>query len=127
MRRAINTIKKEEYNQLLKEAAQRMSKTFFRLCEEEDIKMREADDKGNFDKAEKHNIFKLDKIDNIVNINKVWHDGSEKPDTDKGDLLIITKDAFRKDVYVHQNAYYVLKYGCVRWAYIKDLIPNKED
>lgn len=141
MRRAINTIKKEEYNQLLKEAAQRMSKTFFRLCEEEDIKMREADDKGNFDKAEKHdfnaralmcmadmyyNIFKLDKIDNIVNINKVWHEGSEKPDTDKGDLLIIVKDAFGKYVYVHQNAYYVLKYGCVRWAYIKDLIPNKE-
>lgn len=60
-------------------------------------------------------------------INSVWHDASEKPDTDKGDLLVIVKDAFGKDVYVRQNAYYVLKYGCVRWAYIKDLIPNTED
>lgn len=59
-------------------------------------------------------------------INSAWHEGSEKPDTDKGDLLVIIKDAFGKYVYVHQNAYYVLKYGCVRWAYIKDLIPNKE-
>ena len=60
-------------------------------------------------------------------INSVWHNGSVKPDTDKGDLLIVVKDAFEKDVYVHQNAYYVLKYGCVRWAYINDLIPGKED
>lgn len=60
-------------------------------------------------------------------INSVWHDASEKPDTNKGDLLVIVKDAFGKDVYVRQNAYYVLKYGCVRWAYIKDLIPNKEE
>ena len=60
-------------------------------------------------------------------INSVWHEGSEKPDTDKGDLLIIVKDAFGKDVYVRQNAYYVLKYGCKKWAYIKDLIPNMED
>lgn len=59
-------------------------------------------------------------------IDSVWHEGSEKPDTDKGDLLIIVKYA-GKDVYVRQNAYYVLKYGCKKWAYIKDLIPNKED
>lgn len=59
-------------------------------------------------------------------INSVWHEGSEKPDTDKGDLLVIVKDAFGKYVYVHQNAYYVLKYGCVRWAYIKDLIPTED-
>lgn len=60
-------------------------------------------------------------------INSVWHEGREKPETDKGDLLVIVKDAFGKYVYVRQNAYYVLKYGCVRWAYIKDLIPNMED
>lgn len=60
-------------------------------------------------------------------IDSVWHDGSVKPDTDKGDLLIVVKDAFEKDVYVHQNAYYALKYGCVRWAYIRDLIPNQEN
>lgn len=58
-------------------------------------------------------------------INSVWHNGSVKPNTDKGDLLIVVKDAFGKNVYVHQNAYYVLKYGCVRWAYIRDLIPNQ--
>jgi hypothetical protein len=60
-------------------------------------------------------------------INSVWHEGSEPPKTDKGDLLIIVKDAFGKNVYVHQNAYYVLKYGCVRWAYIEDLILNTEE
>lgn len=60
-------------------------------------------------------------------IDSVWHEGSEKPDTDKGDLLIIVKDAFGKDVYVRQNAYYVLKYGCKKWSYVKDLIPNMED
>lgn len=60
-------------------------------------------------------------------INSVWHDGSVKPDTDKGDLLIVIKDAFGKNVYVHHNAYYALKYGCVRWAYIRDLIPNQEN
>lgn len=60
-------------------------------------------------------------------INSVWHDVSEKPDTDKGDLLVIVEDEFGKDVYVRQNAYYVLKYGCKKWAYIKDLIPNTED
>lgn len=57
-------------------------------------------------------------------INSVWHDANEKPDTDKRDLLLIIKDGFGKEVYVHQNAYYMLKYGCVRWAYIEDLKPS---
>ena len=60
-------------------------------------------------------------------INNVWHDASVNPDTDKGDLLLIIKDGFGKNVYVQQDAYYARKYGCVRWAYIEDLIPNKED
>lgn len=60
-------------------------------------------------------------------INSVWHNASEKPDTDKGDLLVIIQDAFGKDVYVRQNAYYVLRYGCKHWAYIEDLLPNMED
>ena len=60
-------------------------------------------------------------------INSVWHDASVNPDTDKGDLLLIIKDGFGKNVYVRQDAYYVRKYGCVRWAYIEDLIPNNEN
>lgn len=59
-------------------------------------------------------------------INSVWHDGSIRPDTDKGDLLVTVQDVFGKDVHFRQDAYYVLKYGCKRWAYIKDLIPNTE-
>lgn len=59
-------------------------------------------------------------------INSVWHEGSEKPDTDKGDLLVTVTDEFGKDVHFRQNAYYVIKYGCVRWAYIKDLIPTED-
>lgn len=66
-------------------------------------------------------------IDANWRINIVWHDGSVKPDTDKGDLLVIVQDEFGKDICFRQDAYYVLKYGCKRWAYIKDLIPNKED
>ena len=59
-------------------------------------------------------------------INSVWHDGSIRPDTDKGDLLVTVQGVFGKDVHFRQDAYYVLKYGCKRWAYIKDLIPNTE-
>lgn len=58
-------------------------------------------------------------------INSVWHEGSEKPETDKGDLLVEI-EVMDKTTYVQQNAYYVLKYGCVRWAYIKDLIPTED-
>lgn len=58
-------------------------------------------------------------------INSVWHDGSIKPDTDKGDLLVIVQDGFGKDVHFSQDAYYVLKYGCKRWSYFKDLIPTE--
>ena len=60
-------------------------------------------------------------------INSVWHDGSIRPGTDKGDLLVTVQDVFGKDVHFRQDAYYVLKYGCKRWAYIKDLIPNTEE
>lgn len=59
-------------------------------------------------------------------INSVWHEGSEKPETDKGDLFVEI-EVMDKTTYVQQNAYYVLRYGCVRWAYIKDLISNKEE
>lgn len=59
-------------------------------------------------------------------INSVWHEGSEKPETDKGDLLVEI-EVMDKTTYVQQNVYYVLKYGCIRWAYIKDLISNKEE
>ena len=58
-------------------------------------------------------------------INSVWHEGSEKPETDKGDLLVEI-EVMDKTTYVQQNVYYVLKYGCVRWAYIKDLIPTED-
>ena len=59
-------------------------------------------------------------------INSVWHNDTERPDPHKGDLLVGI-EVMGKTSYIRQNAYYVLQYGCVRWAYIKDLIPNKED
>lgn len=59
-------------------------------------------------------------------VNSIWHDASEKPDTDKGDLIVCI-NVMGGVIYVAQSASYVLKYGCVRWAYIDDLIPNKED
>lgn len=143
MRRAINTINKEEYNQLLKEAAQRMGKTFFRLCEEEGMKMRDADDKGNFDRAEKHDfnaralrcmadiyydIFKLNKIDNNVNLNKVWHTMDELQDGKRQYIVQYNEDGkfamFTKPIPVpKEQAKSVFK----RWAYMDDLIPDTED
>lgn len=59
-------------------------------------------------------------------INRVWHSDTEKPDIDKGDLLVGI-EVMGKTAYIRQNAYYVIQFGCIRWAYIKDLIPNTEE
>lgn len=59
-------------------------------------------------------------------IESVWHKPDEKPEVHNGDLLVIVEDAFGKEVSCRQNAYYVLRYGCVKWAYIKGLLPEEE-
>lgn len=59
-------------------------------------------------------------------INSVWHNDTEKPDPDKGDLLVGI-EVMGKTAYIRQNAYYVLQFGCVRWAYVEDLKPNTEE
>lgn len=59
-------------------------------------------------------------------INSVWHNDTEKPDPDKGGLLVGI-EVMGKTAYIRQNAYYVLQFGCVRWAYVEDLKPNTED
>lgn len=56
MRRAINTIPRDEYNELLRQAASRMRKKIQRLSDEEVSKMREADNKGDYTKAEIHDF-----------------------------------------------------------------------
>lgn len=56
MRRAINTIPKQEYDDLMKDAALRMHRKIQRLADEEISKMREADNKGDFEKAEVHDF-----------------------------------------------------------------------
>lgn len=58
-------------------------------------------------------------------IDSVWHNDTEKPDPHNGDLLVGI-EVMGKTSYIRQNAYYVLQYGCVRWAYIKDLLPSKD-
>ena len=78
-------------------------------------------------RAGKEQVCMLDFIEGAKwRINSVWHEGSEKPETDKGDLFVEI-EVMDKTTYVQQNAYYVLRYGCIRWAYIKDLISNKEE
>lgn len=59
-------------------------------------------------------------------INSVWHSDTEKPNIDKGDLLIGI-EVMGKTAYIRQNAYYVIQFGCIRWAYINDLIPKSEE
>lgn len=56
MRRAINSIPKQEYDDLMKYAALRMHRKIQRLADEEISKMREADNKGDFEKAEVHDF-----------------------------------------------------------------------
>lgn len=55
-------------------------------------------------------------------INSVWHNDTIKPDPNNGDLLVGI-EVMGKTVYIRQNADYVMQFGCIRWAYIRDLIP----
>ena len=56
MRRTINTIPKQEYDDLMKYATLRMHRKIQRLADEEISKMREADNKGDYEKAEVHDF-----------------------------------------------------------------------
>lgn len=56
MRRAINTIPRDEYDKLLREAMQRMSKKFRTLIDEEESKMMNAENQGNYDRAERYDF-----------------------------------------------------------------------
>lgn len=62
-------------------------------------------------------------------INSVWHDAKEKPD--KGKLLIVEDiDSAYDLVYLTKSKPWEElseKNHYMRWAYIEDLIPNKED
>lgn len=52
--KAINTIPRDEYGQMLYEAAQIISKRIARLANEEDSESRTADNKGEDENALKH-------------------------------------------------------------------------
>lgn len=56
MRRTMNTIPREEYNELMIEALARMRKKIFRLADEEHSKMQKADNTGDFNNAEKYDF-----------------------------------------------------------------------
>lgn len=56
MRRSINTIPKKEYDNLMKYAALRMHRKIQRIADEEISKMREADNKGDYETAEVHDF-----------------------------------------------------------------------
>lgn len=56
MRRSINTIPKNEYDELLRQAMQRMSKKFRTLQEEEESKMIKAENEGDYEAAEKYDF-----------------------------------------------------------------------
>lgn len=65
-------------------------------------------------------------------INSVWHDANDKPDeSPKNKRLIIIEHKADGDslelsyslIYSHTYAYFCV----IRWAYIKDLLPNTED
>lgn len=62
-------------------------------------------------------------------INSVWHDANKIPD--KAELTLVEFPDGRIDiVYFHTIKSWrsmVKRNGTIRWAYIKDLIPNTED
>lgn len=60
-------------------------------------------------------------------INSVWHDAIEKPCRNKWYIAQIGDNAF--DTFtdsVNWNSY-ARSLNIIRWAYIEDLIPSKED
>lgn len=62
-------------------------------------------------------------------INSVWHDANKIPD--KAELTLVEFPDGRIDiVYFHTIKSWrsmIKRNGTIRWAYIKDLIPNTED
>lgn len=60
-------------------------------------------------------------------INSVWHDASEKPRRNKWYIAQIGDNAF--DTFTDSVNWksYARSLNIIRWAYIEDLIPSKED
>ncbi len=56
MRRAINTIPENEYNQLLREAASRMRAKIQNLIDDEEALQRKFDDQEDYATAERHDF-----------------------------------------------------------------------
>ena len=61
-------------------------------------------------------------------INSVWHDVKERPDENEPTIIEKNngKTFFAEKGYKGPWKYNVEQFGFKRWAYIKDLIPNKE-
>jgi hypothetical protein len=60
-------------------------------------------------------------------INSVWHDASEKPRRNKWYIAQIGDNAF--DTFTDSVNWksYARSLNIIRWAYIEDLIPSKEE
>lgn len=62
----------------------------------------------------------------------VWHDANEEPKYDEYFLYENVVQAYHTDcIYPSEDEPFIWKvyakdWGIVRWAYIKDLLPNKE-
>lgn len=62
-------------------------------------------------------------------INSVWHKPEEMPETDR-QILIERTEGF--EIYIFTRSYFfswkdISRYNLVRWAYIDDLIPIKDE
>ena len=62
-------------------------------------------------------------------INSVWHGAKEIPQLNKFFVFENEYCEWETDCLYMQQKWevYVAKYDLIRWAYIKDLIPNTED
>lgn len=65
--------------------------------------------------------------------NSVWHDANEEPEYDECFIYENVVQAYHTDcIYPSEDEAFIWKvyakdWGIVRWAYIKDLMPNTEE
>lgn len=62
-------------------------------------------------------------------IESVWHDATEKPEKNDVHIAIYNKFGIKTDFWYDFGGWekYVRLNKIIKWAYIQDLIPNKEE
>ena len=71
----------------------------------------------------------IERKDNIVDLDKLWHDIKEEPEYGNA-IVYITKSnkiGILKRVDNHRFAWLIDKYAICKWTYTKDLMPKSQN